>query len=715
MNEQTGQPPSERACDRCRERRVKCDKRQPTCLRCEKLGKPCPGYDKKRKFVDEGVSLRRKYQSTSDRVASGEAASDATSDHDAVSSNTPAFSVHGYSPSQASQRQRASSKAISVPEEAPSSQPRLGSVGDIVASNPTLTGPIEARTKSTAPSLDPVNEQPVLFPEANFALQGIQDDAAHGEFWDGGNYDPAWFNIEPELYYGNNNNSCGFIPNAHIIDEVDRNDLRSNTDQAAATPMSGMGSSAFSNFWAPESQLNTSAIITDEREHEMAYLIRHFTEAIGPWMDLFDKDEHFAHLVPLKALRDALLRNAIAAVAAKQLGRVKGHKPFVGRQCQRPAYMEVIEDGTDINWYYKAANYYDKAIASSRTYLAALSGSFSRPPSPNEPEMASLGNSDDLLIAVSIFSLYESLDNMETAGFSWLQHLTGLKSLLMTVGSRQQDQLQMAPSITIGRLASFWNFARADYQAAYINRQRTLLDTEDLQLWRNCGLQIQDNGSLYANPPNIKNEPLQCRHVAQLVAHTLLYLVLRTVNYVSLDSDQDFAERQNMWEQISFQLDMWHENLPETFRPCAQIRHPMPMQTQRNGSSSQLTEVFFSIKQCAAAIQLYHFARILLLLEKPSRRSGMSRLKAYREVSTEAIMHAREIIGIALGRPHPAVRVEMNLPLYVAGGCLEAEEERRVVLDLLKAMEQDTGCSTDVKVRSLVDEWGWNIEPQAVN
>ncbi|KAI7679402.1 hypothetical protein KC353_g22259, partial [Hortaea werneckii] len=113
--------------------------------------------------------------------------------------------------------------------------------------------------------------------------------------------------------------------------------------------MSGIGSSAFSNFWAPESQLNTSAIITDEREHEMAYLIRHFTEAIGPWMDLFDKDEHFAHLVPLKALRDALLRNAIAAVAAKQLGRVKGHKPFVGRQCQRPAYMEVIEEGTDIN------------------------------------------------------------------------------------------------------------------------------------------------------------------------------------------------------------------------------------------------------------------------------------------------------------------------------------------------------------------------------
>ena len=56
-------------------------------------------------------------------------------------------------------------------------------------------------------------------------------------------------------------------------------------------------------------------------------------------MDLFDKDKHFAHLVPLKALRDALLRNAIAAVAAKQLGRVKGHKLFGANQCQKPAMV----------------------------------------------------------------------------------------------------------------------------------------------------------------------------------------------------------------------------------------------------------------------------------------------------------------------------------------------------------------------------------------
>lgn len=146
-------------------------------------------------------------------------------------------------------------------------------------------------------------------------------------------------------------------------------------------------------------------------------------------MDLFDKDEHFAHLVPLKALRDALLRNAIAAVAAKQLGRVKGSKPFIGKQCQKPAHMEIIEDEGGVNWFYKAANYYDKAIAFSRTYLAALSGSLTRPSSPHTPGSSPMGNSDDLLVAVSIFSLYESLDNMEMGMMGLFQCVSQLLCL----------------------------------------------------------------------------------------------------------------------------------------------------------------------------------------------------------------------------------------------------------------------------------------------
>ena len=440
-------------------------------------------------------------------------------------------------------------------------------------------------------------------------------------------------------------------------------------------------------------------------------------------MDLFDQDKHFGNLVPLKALRDALLRNAIAAVAAKQLGRVKGTKPYLGIQCQKPATMEVIDDFPEIDWFYKAANYYDKAIAFSRIYLKAISGTFSNPPSPNTQTTTSMANSDDLLVAVSIFSLYESFDNLE---MGWLQHLAGLKTLLTAVSPDQRTQVHVIPAITVGRRASLWNFARADYQAAYLNHQRTFLSTEDMQLWRSCGLQIQEDGSLYQDAVAI-NDPLHCREIAELVAHTLLWLILRVMNYLASDRDETPTCRQARWLQLTTQLAEWSSDLPQTFQPCAQIRYPLPTRNTNRGASSstsQLTEVFFSINVCAAALQLYHFARILLLINKPIQPhessgagGGGSRLKAYRQlsmVSIEAIKHAHQIVGIALGRPHPAVRVEMLLPLYIAGLCLEVDDERQVVLELLRAIEKDTGCSTESRCAELIKEWGWSPQSQNV-
>lgn len=279
----------------------------------------------------------------------------------------------------------------------------------------------------------------------------------------------------------------------------------------------------------------------------------------------------------------------------------------------------------------------------------------------------------------------------------------------------QQAQIQGVPTVTVGRRASFWNFARADYQAAYINNQRTFLSTEDYQLWQSCGLQVQEDGSLYRDSLEIKNDPLHCREVAELVAHTLLWLVLRVMNFLASNSDEPPLSRQERWIQLTNQVEAWYTSLPETFQPCAQMRYTIRKPgAQRTASPSQLTEVFFSIDICAAALHLYHFAKIILLLNKPVQPdesnavSTGNRLRAYREVSTETIKHAHQIIGIALGRPPPSVRVEMLLPLYIAGLCLEADEERKVVLDLLRAIEQDTGCSTEARCLELTKEWGWD-------
>jgi hypothetical protein len=285
--------------------------------------------------------------------------------------------------------------------------------------------------------------------------------------------------------------------------------------------------------------------------------------------------------------------------------------------------------------------------------------------------------------------------------------------LLTAVTPAQQVQNQITPSLTVGRLASFWNFARADYQAAYINHQTTLLDTKDIGLWNSCGLEIDASGALYKSTDYVRNDPSHSRDLAELVAHTLLWLVLKVMNYI-VNIDEESSLRREQWEILTRQLDHWYGNLPATYQPCATIRHP---RRSSSGARSPLTEVFFSIDVCAAALQLYHFARIQLLLHRPLENQTSnfgSRLKAYREVSKEAITHAHEIIGIALGRPHPAIRVEMLLPLGIAGACLEADEERSIVLELLEAIEKDTGCSTEARRSEMLLEWGWNREPEGI-
>ena len=160
-------------------------------------------------------------------------------EHDAISGVTSGQSSTTLSRSTGRHGRHSQQNSDVVPDPALADQKRLGSVGNIVASNASLTGPVEAQTGAQPLTLDPITEQPVLFPEKE------HEDAFLDNVWNDSSYDPAWFDIEPELYYGNNNNSCGFIPNAHIIDEVDRQDMMQLTEPTAATPMSGITSATF--------------------------------------------------------------------------------------------------------------------------------------------------------------------------------------------------------------------------------------------------------------------------------------------------------------------------------------------------------------------------------------------------------------------------------------------------------------------------------------
>ncbi len=159
-------------------------------------------------------------------------------------------------------------------------------------------------------------------------------------------------------------------------------------------------------------------------------------------MDLFDLDTYFSRIVPLKAVQNVMLRSAMAAVAANQIGQMlANHSPLEDLQHLLPF---VGDDGAlqHTDWFYKAANYYDRGISYLRIFLQrwlsdtsndGLTGHASRynsgtvapeptkggglNPSPNKRSRMSRAQSSDgadmeaLVAAISVFSLYESLDN----------------------------------------------------------------------------------------------------------------------------------------------------------------------------------------------------------------------------------------------------------------------------------------------------------------
>ena len=214
-----------------------------------------------------------------------------------------------------------------------------------------------------------------------------------------------------------------------------------------------------------------------------------------------------------------------------------------------------------------------------------------------------------------------------------------------------------------------------------------------------------------------------------IISNTLVWVLAKIVNFISagdeleLDGPSDPHSQYALgvpqqillerWRFLSAELDRWFQGLPDTFKPCARVEPSAGRASQPPDAASSFAEVWYSMPMCASAMQNYHFAKILLLVNKPhestARRSTVTdRLKSYRSIADEIKYHSHEICGISLARPDGSVRVHATHPLFVAGQCLTETSERQVVLDLLRGIEKDLGWATAFREKQLLDEWNWS-------
>jgi hypothetical protein len=260
--------------------------------------------------------------------------------------------------------------------------------------------------------------------------------------------------------------------------------------------------------------------------------------------------------------------------------------------------------------------------------------------------------------------------------------------------------------------------------SSVINQTRTRLDTENLSLWRDAGLLVDEQG--YISPSNTSANGHRGDNKSMmkedLICNSLVWLMAKLVNYMASGDELGTGDMGMSWAgvpqrtlldywcNLQKQFQRWHDGLPITFQPAAQLA---PSWTSKlSDNESMFTEKWYSIPMCASTMQTYHMSQILLFMNKPhestqGRSTVCARMSSYQSVLAACEKHSQEIVCISLARSDEAVRIYSVEPLFTAGQCLSNDRERRVILNLLRGIETDIGWATDYRVQQLMELWQW--------
>ncbi|KAH7381413.1 hypothetical protein DE146DRAFT_285460 [Phaeosphaeria sp. MPI-PUGE-AT-0046c] len=375
-------------------------------------------------------------------------------------------------------------------------------------------------------------------------------------------------------------------------------------------------------------------------------LFRHFVEVIGPVLDLCDPTKQFSATVPRLAVHNAGVLKSLLAVAARHQA--------LHAESQQQSNLFAHTPGSNASdsaltnpllqvathYYYECLHYLSQNL---------LYQSYSK--------------SDEIIATALLISTYEMFDaeGAYNSG-AWERHLRGIFWIQRAQNNNGECKNALAR-------AAWWQWIRQDIWVAFREGRRVLT------IWRPTR-RLMD-----LSPDEL------CLRV--------VYICGRCVDFAANEKKYDMNTRIDQGGKLLQALEDWQRTLPSSFQPI--YRTPI------TEASGLFTPIWIHPPSYAAAIQTFHFARIIVLINQPSM-GGMDDFRVRQRFLDESV---DTICGVAMmpqGKDLPSAFVNFQA-LYAAGLCVQNPAKQAFILQLLESTLDITKFPPKTLLNDLANYW----------
>ncbi|KAF2649407.1 hypothetical protein K491DRAFT_668935 [Lophiostoma macrostomum CBS 122681] len=540
-------------CLTCRKRRVKCDETRPRCQNCIRVSRQCT-------YAQPNAASRR----TPRPLSTHEHGHHRTSSTSSLETASLALSMQGDEANQADMPQPWMPFSLEHSDSLSTSVPMHD---DALLFDDNL---LLSLGEPTSPSLGPFEWFDLLAQDAITTITNIQETS---------NQAPRW-NLDK--FSLSRRQTPRQSPTPQLEQHMQSDNPSPNDIQTPA-----------SEPW------NTAARITLSPEDKVFF--EHFVTVVGPILDLFDPEKHFANIVPHLALHNIGLMKSLLAVGACHMALEHPADHELGFSATLPPDTPTSSSSIP-NGLLGTSRMADQYYYETLHWLA------------QNMLYPSYTSSHEILATAIMISTYEMLGSFKhSVNDNWGRHLRGA----FWIQRNQDNDGETNDGL---RRAVWWAWVRQDIWAALRENRPAMT------IW----------------------QPKKA--LSQLTADELstriVYIAAKCIQFAATAKENDISGYIDAGERLMLMLEQWKQILPSSFEPIplAASQSASTPASSNSDVATQFQPIWIHPPSHAAAIQMYHFSRIIVLLNQPST-GGLSKYQLRGKMLRESMS---TICGIAI-------------------------------------------------------------------